>query len=105
MLGELSEDGFRALSRESSALARVVRVVAAPGLDEDDLLRVGHAAVAREAERRGVAIVASDDVVRQALELARALLPHMSLPGSLARLLAAAVSRAAESDGVCGRST
>ena len=100
VLGELSEDGFRVLSRESSALARIVRVVAAPGLDEDDLLRVGHAAVAREAERRGVAIVASDDVVRQALELARALLPHMSLPGSLARLLAAAVSRAAESDGV-----
>ena len=91
VLGELSEDGFRVLSRESSALARIVRVVAAPGLDEDDLLRVGHAAVAREAERRGVAIVATDDVVRQALELARALLPHMSLPGSLARLLAAAV--------------
>ncbi len=99
VLGELSEDGFQALSREAPALARVVRAVAAPVLDEDELLRVGHAAVEREAERRAVATVAGDDVVRQALELARALLPHMALPGSLARLLAAAVSHTAETDG------
>ncbi len=99
VLAELSEDGFRSLSRESSALARVVRTVAAPVLDENDLLLVGRAAVAREAERRSVAISASDDVVKQALQLARALLPHMTLPGSLARLLTASVSAASEDEG------
>ena len=83
----------RLRSRESSAWLR------RPGSTMTTCCASGHAAVAREAERRGVAIVASDDVVRHALELARALLPHMSLPGSLARLLAAAVTHTAETDG------
>ena len=85
-------------------LARVVRAAAAPALDDDDLLRIGKAAVTREAERRAIAISASDDVVRQALQLARALLPHITLPGSLARLLTASVAAASESDEASGMS-
>ena len=90
LLLELTENGVQALPRESPSLGRLVRTVSPPPLSEDELLVVARQAVASEAARRGVQAAVGDDVLRLALALARSLLPHLALPGSLVRLLTAA---------------
>jgi ATP-dependent Clp protease ATP-binding subunit ClpC len=96
VLAELTREGAEALPRESPALARTLRSVAVPVLGEPDLLQVGGLVVAREAERRSRPVDAGPEIVGQALQLARALLPHIALPGSLARLLGSAVAARGE---------